>query len=170
MKLFVQRSLVSVIINPNATFLSWKKKFFVMGSFKHTNKQRERSEPSCAQHPASTANNSWPISLEVSPCTPPRNYAEGNNQVFILISRSTTSNTAFYSSLDLEVTVLFHSSWLLSDLYFGNFLVAFTSSTIPWFPWGLGPAVHSNPAQQAQPSQAALATHFRGSPWPHPAI
>lgn len=65
-----------------------------------------------------------------------------------LISRSTC--TAFYSSLDLEVTILFHSSWLLSDLYFGHFLVAFTSSTIRDFPEA-GTAVHSSPTQQAQP-------------------
>lgn len=51
-----------------------------------------------------------------------------------MIGYSTTSNIAFYFSLNFEVIILFHSSWLLSGLYFEIFLLALSplpSSHLP---------------------------------------
>ena len=82
----------------------------------------------------------------------PRNYVEGNNQVFILISHSTASNIVFYSSLDLEVTILSHSSWLLSDLYFEISLLPSSPLQSPDFPEALaGRQFKPSPASPALP-------------------
>ena len=72
--------------------------------------------------------------------------------VFILISHSTTSDIVFYSSLDLEVTILFHSSWLLSDLYFEISLLPSSPLQSPDFPeaWA-GPSIQAQPSKPSPP-------------------
>lgn len=92
-----------------------------------------------------------PSQLEVSPLAPPRNYVEGNNQVFILISHSTTSNIVFYSSLDLEVTILFHSSCFLTSTLKFSYCLHLLYNPLISLRLGPGCSFKPSPASPALP-------------------